>query len=506
MSKEILQTFRNIVTNNGKVISARLNETYFNNIGKSDIWTSWNEFTQNLKDIYLPISHRMLASELSLNVSFCDYCSIKPKIIVCDEKNNHKRILSKWCSVKCSAKSEEKVSKFKETVSNRTDEDWAITKDKKAETMTEKYGYAYNLQRPEVRINCTANSQLNAYGKEVCEKINDTEWLHNQYWVEGKSALKISNSLNIDSTGFRNILKNKNIVEEFDRTYWVNKSDPEIELYEFIKIYKPSAINSYRLKPMSKELDIFIPELNIGFEYNGGFYHNESKIKKEYHKNKMDYWNNFGIRVVQIWSDDWTNKKDLVKSMILYRLGVVKKNIHARKCEVAEISRNEYQLFLNTNHILGADNPSTRLGLFHDNQLVSVMGFKKISKNVNRRVGVDLSRFSTLQVHGSFSKLLSYYRKHNKVTINSIADLEIVDRYNNVYLKNGFVEDFVYGLEYSYYNNKTKLITHKSSCRKSRFAVRGYSIEGKTENILAKEAKLLKCWDSGKINYVIYPT
>jgi hypothetical protein len=505
MNNKILQEFRNIVMNNGKVISARLNEKYFTNIDKLSLWNDWNELTKNLKNQYKSISEIMIASEVSLELSLCSHCMIKPRIIVNDEKNNYKRVLSKWCSIKCSSKSDEKVSKFKEAILARSDEDWTITKERKAETMLEKYGYAYNLQRPEVRANCTANSQLNAYGELICEKINDTEWLYSQYWVEGKSALKISNELNIDSTSFRNILKNKNIVKEFNRTYWSHKSNPEIEIYEFIKLYKPSAINSYRLKPTSKELDVFIPELNIGFEYNGGYHHNESRMEKEYHKNKMDYWNNLGIRVVQIWSDDWENKKDLIKTMILYRLGVVKKKIHARKCKVAEVSTKDYRLFLNNNHILGADNPSIRLGLYNGGELVSVMGLKKIPKNVKKRVGMDLTRFSTLQVHGSFSKLLMHFRKTNNFTINSIADLEIVDRYNNVYLKNGFVEDFVYELEYSYYNNKTKLITHKFSYRKIKFKSRGYNIEGKTEKMLAKDSELLKCWDSGKVNYILHP-
>lgn len=502
---DTLIKFRDIVTNNGKIISLRLNEKYFNNINQLQLWVDWNGLTKNLETTYKKISYRMIAADKSLDILQCSYCNDRPRIIVCDESNHCKRELSLFCSIKCSAKSPSKVAKMIETSANKSKEEKSNSNKIREKTMIAKHGVAYNLQRPEVKQLLKDNSQMNAYGLDTFNKINDVTWMHQQYWVEGKSAQKISNSLNVDATSFRIILKNYKIVDNFTRTYYCNKSIPEMELYDFIKSYKESAINSYRLLPRTKELDIFIPELNLGFEYNGGYFHNESKVSKTYHKDKVNYWNDLNVRVVQIWSDDWDNKKDLVKLMILNRLGVVKKTIHARKCKVEEISKYDYQLFLNTNHILGADNPSIRLGLYYGDILVAVMGFKNIAKNTKKRVGVDLSRFSTLDVHGSFGKLLSYYRKANNTIINSIADLEIVDRYNNVYLSYGFIEDFEYDLDYQYYDTKSKLISHKFGWRKKKFSNKGYDINNKTEICLAKEAGLLKCWDSGKINYILYP-
>ena len=175
MNTNILKTFRDIVTSNGKVISARLNETYFKNINKLNIWLEWNEATKNLKDNYEKISHRMLASDESLELKMCEHCNSKPKIIIFDEESN-KRALSKWCSVKCSAKSIEKVSKFKVTVSTKTKEDKLITKTRKEKTMLDKFGYAYNLQRPDVR---KKHKENNGLPQDILDKLKSLLYRYN---------------------------------------------------------------------------------------------------------------------------------------------------------------------------------------------------------------------------------------------------------------------------------------------------------------------------------------
>ena len=253
------------------------------------------------------------------------------------------------------------------------------------------------------------------------------------------------------------------------------------------------------------ELDVYIPEMKLGFEYNGCYAHSEARRDKHYHERKLSYFNMQGIRVIQIWCDDWLLHQDKVKNMILTRLGMVKKSIHARKCVVNHISQQAYGKFLEDNHILGEEYAGVRLGLFHKEDLVAVMGFKNIAQN-NKRSGVDLTRFATLDVHGSFSKLLKFYRQENpNVIINSLADLEIVDRYNNVYLSHGFVETYRIKVDYQYYVNKLKRRVHKSNFRKKNFDKMGIDITGKSETILANEYGLLKCYDSGKINYTLYP-
>ena len=52
-------------------------------------------------------------------------------------------------------------------------------------------------------------------------------------------------------------------------------SFPEQVLYYYIKQLFPDAINQYKISNV--EIDIFIPQLNLGIEYDGGYYHRTEK-------------------------------------------------------------------------------------------------------------------------------------------------------------------------------------------------------------------------------------
>lgn len=49
------------------------------------------------------------------------------------------------------------------------------------------------------------------------------------------------------------------------------------------------------------EIDIFIPELNIGFEYNGIYWHSTFRKKRNYHKDKQKVFGDMGIKLYYLW-------------------------------------------------------------------------------------------------------------------------------------------------------------------------------------------------------------
>ena len=64
--------------------------------------------------------------------------------------------------------------------------------------------------------------------------------------------------------------------------------------------------------------------------------------------------------------------------MILNKLGKTPTKIYARKCEIREITDNKLvREFLDENHIQGFIGSKIRLGLFYENELVSLMMFGK---------------------------------------------------------------------------------------------------------------------------------
>ena len=133
------------------------------------------------------------------------------------------------------------------------------------------------------------------------------------------------------------------------------------------------------------------------------------------------------------------------------------------------------------------------------------MGFKKSASNITR-YGIDdcyeLTRFASSGVRGAFSKIIKHFKNITNVEcIYSFADLEIVDKNDNVYIKNNFIISHYVDIDYKYLD-RAKNRVHKFNYRKSKFKALGLDIENKTESQLAKEYGLRKCWDSGKICYI----
>jgi hypothetical protein len=90
----------------------------------------------------------------------------------------------------------------------------------------------------------------------------------------------------------------------------VQYSNSEKKLYEFIKDnYKGNIITSSRKIIDPYQLDIFIPELNIAFEYNGIYWHSSKFKDKNYHKMKSELCKEKDIFLFHIWEHKWKKEE-----------------------------------------------------------------------------------------------------------------------------------------------------------------------------------------------------
>ena len=221
-----------------------------------------------------------------------------------------------------------------------------------------------------------------------------------------------------------------------------NRSLSEKSIYEFIKSnYNGEIIQSFRLN--GPEIDIYLPDLKLGFEFNGVYCHSEYFKEKDYHLNKQIHFSNNGVDLIQIWEDDWLYKKDIIKSIILNKIGSIKNGIFARKCIIKEVSNKESIVFLNKNHIQGWCVSKYRYGLYHNDVLVSLMTFGKKRLNLGSRIHNDeyeLLRFCNLldnRIVGGASKLLKKFLE--SVNVNSLTTFSKNDYSSgNLYEKIGF--------------------------------------------------------------------
>lgn len=195
-------------------------------------------------------------------------------------------------------------------------------------------------------------------------------------------------------------------------------SNIEIELREYIvSIYSGTIVYNDREKLSGKELDIYFPDLNLAIELDGIYWHSE-----QVHQNKLNikHKNGFayarGIRLIQIFEDEWVYNKNIVKSRLSHILKLHNdKKIYARKCVIKHIDNATKTIFLKENHIQGNDVSKIRYGAFYQNELVAVMTFKPTNmvKGGNGSV-MELSRFCVKLNHsitGIASKLMKNYKQ-----------------------------------------------------------------------------------------------
>ena len=271
-----------------------------------------------------------------------------------------------------------------------------------------------------------------------------------------------------------------------------NNSIKEKNLYEYIvSIYSGEIIRSWRLN--NKEIDIYLPDLNIGFEFNGLYWHSDKYKDSNFHINKKNFFKENGINLFHIWEDDWDYKGDIIKSQIENSIGLSKNKIWARKCKIVVLNDNKViRDFLNNNHIQGKVNSVVKIGLYYDNELVSLMTFDNFEGRKRMEDGGwNLSRFCSLlntSVIGGASKLLNYFMKtYNPSRIVSYADKDW--SVGNLYYKLGFQNIKESKPDYKYIINGKRV--HKSGFRKS---FTGISESNRNIN---------KIWDCGKIKFQI---
>ncbi len=216
----------------------------------------------------------------------------------------------------------------------------------------------------------------------------------------------------------------------------------EREVYEFLieNLSECQIIRNTKQIISPYELDIYIPEYNFAIECNPASTHNStidtwdssrSPMPYNYHKMKTDMCEEQRIFLFHIFGYDWMWHKDVVQSMILNVLGKCPSKLYARNCDIRHVNSKDASAFLNANHRQGAAGSSTKLGLYYDNELVSLMTFSKMRNTIGTG-SEDLSdcyelvRFCSkinTSVVGGASKLFKYFIKtYHPTRIRSFSD------------------------------------------------------------------------------------
>lgn len=263
-----------------------------------------------------------------------------------------------------------------------------------------------------------------------------------------------------------------------------------------------------------QEIDLYLPEKKLAVEFNGTYWHSESGGKgKDYHRLKYESAQRAGVRLIQVWEDDWLLRRQVVIRGLAHRLGVIEQaqsvlpeipeywleKIGARNTKVLPLTYAESAVFLNDHHIQGATTGTHYLGLKDaQDRLRAIL----VVKSTGEPKEYTIERYASAGVvAGGFTKLLSWAENYIQVDKwITFADLEISE--GSLYESTGFQRDKVLPPDYSYLVGKQRV--HKFNYRISRFQ-RDEMLkfeEGMSERELAALNGLPRVWDSGKVRYV----
>lgn len=263
----------------------------------------------------------------------------------------------------------------------------------------------------------------------------------------------------------------------------------------------------YPITNTRKRMDIFIPSLKLGIEYNGNYWHSSQYKSNDAHKERSKLAEDRGIRLVHIFSHEWRLRRPAVETLLKRLCNVEVHKVAARKCKVVTPSKEVANAFLELNHIQGGARTGEFVGLEHEGKLVAVMVFNFNTSNRNEAADstkVELTRYaSSCTVVGGFSKLMKAWLKLNPVkTVVSYSDNRLFT--GKVYELAGFKKIHTTQPDYKYLEpGWDDTLHHKSKYQKKhlveRFGVE--ACEGKTERQITEENSIYQVYDCGKTRW-----
>lgn len=328
---------------------------------------------------------------------------------------------------------------------------------------------------------------------DVLEKLSNPDWLIDQHINQHKSLKRISSELNVSSTAVQQRIAQYGIPVNHG---CCKTTVPENELVNFISgVYDGEIITNDRTIINPYEIDIYLPDVALAFEFNGVYWHSDKHKRKDYHKMKTEMCAAIGVQLIHVWEYQWNDKQEIVKSIVMHMLNKTQTRIYARHTTIRNVSSVDSVRFLNSNHIQGNVNGSLRYGLYYDNILVALMTF---GKSRYGDADYELLRFAN-KVHtvvvGGASKLLNHFKNQKPDSI--VVSYSHNDRGSGMlYQQLGFTKTHTTEPGYVYYKNG-KVYSRVTFQKHKLHAVLESYDDSLTEYDNMMLNGYLRLWDSG---------
>ena len=271
------------------------------------------------------------------------------------------------------------------------------TKEKSRETNLKHHGVENAMQNPEI----------SGY---VGKKSLETKLAKGDIMThEGRLVSEIIKDMDISKGHFYNILRTRG----WDAAINYEKGISNIEM--IMKDFLDTTGLEYR---HNEKMGKYYPDFIVGdviIECDGLYYHSDARQSDDnYHMNKREYYVENGYKPLFFRSDEIENQLDIVKSIILNKLGKTNNRVFARKTKVVTLGSKLSKKFFEENHLMGNGSGIT-LALEYNGLPICAIKMR------NRGKGHwEISRFCPkigYSVVGGFTRLLSSFKACHEVTM-----------------------------------------------------------------------------------------
>lgn len=274
----------------------------------------------------------------------------------------------------------------------------------------------------------------------------------------------------------------------------------EMEICNYIKsIYNGEIINNHRGILNNKEIDIYIPELKVGIEINGDYWHNSDIVDSVYHQNKVIEAYKNGVKLIHIYEYEWRNKQATIERFLKSLLCDDKKVVYGRNTYIKEIDTEEATEFLEKYHLQGFNDSKINIGIHYNNKIIGIMTFgtPRFDNNYNYEL-VQLAFVTDCRVIGGSEKMFSYFIK--KYSPTSIVSYCNIDKFQgNMYLRLGFKTIRLSKPDYVWVKSKTGDVITRYQTQKHKIVEQGLCNKNETEDEIMKSSGYTKIYDSGNL-------
>jgi hypothetical protein len=241
------------------------------------------------------------------------------------------------------------------------------------------------------------------------------------------------------------------------------------KIFEFVQFLCPDAEESYWFRTDDgdrREYDIYVPSKKLAIEYHGLPWHTDEKIKKkDWEKYKVS--TNRGIRLLQIYSDEWKNFQGAIKSQIQEILAPLPKTSVTPSFSL-ETSTSSY-LTVTANHG----------GIIAGSWVLDKDGEVAIVQKVHWDNDLEIDGSSTLPHKAAFELIRPWLKERGVSKLVALTDNR--SETGELYQSLGFKFERELPPDYQFTNGFRRISKYSSQRKKGK--------------------KWLKIWDSGKREY-----